>query len=68
MSLGACRTVDLPKSTVQRIIAALDFENFVVSAFLTAPAAGPAWSGLPIPFDSRLPNCRPYLQELSEKG
>ena len=70
MSLGQLAgRVGLPKSTVQRIIAALDYENFVVSA---SPGGrlrlGPAL--IRIAHSIRFPiaeTARPYLRELSEK-
>lgn len=70
MSLGQLAArVGLPKSTVQRIIAALDAENFVVSA---SPAGrlrlGPGL--VRIAHSIRFPiaeTARPYLRELSEK-
>jgi DNA-binding IclR family transcriptional regulator len=70
MSLGQLAgRVGLPKSTVQRIIAALDSENFVVSA---SPGGrlrlGPAL--VRISHSIRFPiaeTARPYLRELSEK-
>jgi DNA-binding IclR family transcriptional regulator len=70
MSLGQLAArVGLPKSTVQRIIAALDAENFVVSA---SPGGrlrlGPAL--VRIAHSIRFPiaeTVRPYLRELSEK-
>ncbi len=70
MSLGeVAGRVDLPKSTVQRIINALDSENFVVAA---SPGGrlrlGPAL--VRIAHSIRFPiaeTARPYLQELSEK-
>jgi IclR family transcriptional regulator, acetate operon repressor len=70
MSLGQLATrVGLPKSTVQRIIAALDSENFVVSA---SPGGrlrlGPGL--VRIAHSIRFPiaeTARPYLRELSEK-
>ncbi|MBN1566383.1 MAG: IclR family transcriptional regulator [Acidobacteria bacterium] len=70
MSLGQLAgRVSLPKSTVQRIINALDSENFVVSA---CPGGrlrlGPAL--VRIAHSIRFPiaeTARPYLQELSEK-
>jgi DNA-binding IclR family transcriptional regulator len=61
--------VGLPKSTVQRIVAALDYENFVVAA---SPGGrlrlGPAL--VRIAHSIRFPiaeTARPYLRELSEK-
>ena len=70
MSLGQLAgRVGLPKSTVQRIIAALDYENFVVSA---SPGGrlrlGPAL--VRIAHSIRFPiaeTAQPYLRELSEK-
>jgi IclR family transcriptional regulator, acetate operon repressor len=70
MSLGQLAgRVSLPKSTVQRIINALDSENFVVSA---SPGGrlrlGPAL--VRIAHSIRFPiaeTARPYLRELSEK-
>jgi len=70
MSLGQLAgRVHLPKSTVQRIINALDSENFVVSA---SPGGrvrlGPAL--VRIAHSIRFPiaeTARPYLRELSEK-
>jgi IclR family transcriptional regulator, acetate operon repressor len=70
MSLGQLAgRVGLPKSTVQRIIAALDYENFVVAA---SPGGslrlGPAL--VRIAHSIRFPiaeTARPYLRELSEK-
>ncbi len=70
MSLGQLAgRVGLPKSTVQRIINALDSENFVVSA---SPGGrlrlGPAL--VRIAHSIRFPiaeTARPYLRELSEK-
>ncbi|MBN2317992.1 MAG: IclR family transcriptional regulator [Acidobacteria bacterium] len=70
MSLGRlAEKVGLPKSTVQRIIAALDLENFVVSA---SPGGrlrlGPAL--VRIAHSIRFPiaeSARPYLRKLSEK-
>ena len=69
LSLGRLsKQVSLPKSTVQRIVAALDSENLVVSAF---PAGrlrlGPAL--VRIAHSIRFPIAeiaRPFLQELSQ--
>jgi IclR family transcriptional regulator, acetate operon repressor len=70
MSLGQLAgRVGLPKSTVQRIIAALDSENFVVSASpFGRLRLGPAL--VRIAHSIRFPiaeTARPYLRELSEK-
>ncbi len=70
MSLGQLAgRVGLPKSTVQRIIAALDFENFVVSVFPDKRLRlGPGL--VRIARSIRFPiaeTARPYLRELSEK-
>jgi DNA-binding IclR family transcriptional regulator len=70
MSLGQLAgRVGLPKSTVQRIIAALDFENFVVSVFPDKRLRlGPGL--VRISHSIRFPiaeTARPYLRELSEK-
>jgi DNA-binding IclR family transcriptional regulator len=70
MSLGQLAgRVGLPKSTVQRIIAALDFENFVVSVFPDKRLRlGPGL--VRIAHSIRFPiaeTARPYLRELSAK-
>ena len=70
LSLGQLAgRVGLPKSTVQRIIAALDFENFVVSAFPDRRLRlGPGL--VRIAHSIRFPIAeiaRPCLRELSEK-
>ena len=70
MSLGQLAgRVGLPKSTVQRIIAALDSENFVVSTSHGGRLRlGPAL--VRIAHSIRFPiaeTARPYLRELSEK-
>jgi DNA-binding IclR family transcriptional regulator len=70
MSLGQLAgCVSLPKSTVQRIIAALDSENFVVSAFpggrlRLGPALVRIAHSIHFPIAE---TARPYLRELSEK-
>ncbi len=70
MSLGQLAgRVGLPKSTVQRIVAALDFENFVVSVFPDKRLRlGPGL--VRIAHSIRFPiaeTARPYLRELSAK-
>jgi len=70
LSLGQLAgRVGLPKSTVQRIIAALDFENFVVSTFPDKRLRlGPGL--VRIAHSIRFPiaeTARPCLRELSEK-
>ena len=70
MSLGQLAgRVGLPKSTVQRIIAALDSENFVVSAssggrLRLGPALVRIAHSIHFPIAE---TARPYLRELSEK-
>lgn len=70
MSLGQLAgRVRLPKSTVQRIIAALDSENFVVSAspggrLRLGPALVRIAHSIHFPIAE---TARPYLRELSEK-
>jgi IclR family transcriptional regulator, acetate operon repressor len=70
MSLGQLAgRVGLPKSTVQRIIAALDFENFVVSVFpdkrlRLGPGLVRIAHSIHFPIAE---TARPYLRELSEK-
>jgi IclR family transcriptional regulator, acetate operon repressor len=70
MSLGQLAgRVGLPKSTVQRIIAALDFENFVVSVFpdkrlRLGPGLVRIAHSISFPIAE---TARPYLRELSEK-
>jgi DNA-binding IclR family transcriptional regulator len=70
MSLGQLAgRVGLPKSTVQRIIAALDYENFVVSVFpdkrlRLGPGLVRIAHSIHFPIAETV---RPYLQELSEK-
>lgn len=70
MSLGQLAgRVGLPKSTVQRIIAALDFENFVVSVFpdkrlRLGPGLVRLAHSICFPIAE---TARPYLRELSEK-
>jgi IclR family transcriptional regulator, acetate operon repressor len=70
MSLGQLAAgVNLPKSTVQRIIAALDSENFVISVFPDKRLRlGPGL--VRIAHSIRFPiadTARPYLRDLSEK-
>jgi DNA-binding IclR family transcriptional regulator len=69
LSLGQLsRQLDLPKSTVQRIVAALDAENFVIAA---SPAArvrlGPALVRIARSIRFQVADiARPYLEELSK--
>jgi len=69
LSLGQLsRQLDLPKSTVQRIVAALDAENFVVAASPSARVRlGPALVRIAHSIQFQVAAiARPYIEELSQ--
>ena len=69
LSLGQlAKQLELPRSTIQRIVAALDTENFVVAASPTARVRlGPALVRIARSVRFHIAEiARPYLEELSE--